>query len=105
MGTQVCAHSPRDPLQLKVFRDCKNSVSFSGRHVRARYSPGLHTHSPRKVGLADQRTALASATVRAVMLTMRRTVADGVKMCTGKAAPSKTGPIAIPPPAAVFNRL
>src|SRR4051794_1852753 len=49
--------------------------------------------------------ALASATVSAVMLTMRRTVADGVRMCTGLAAPSNTGPIAMPPPAAVFSRL
>ena len=53
----------------------------------------------------DQRAAFASATVSAVMLTMRRTVADGVRMCTGLAAPSNTGPIAIPPPAAVFSRL
>ena len=52
-----------------------------------------------------QRAALASATVSAVMLTMRRTVADGVRMCTGLAAPSSTGPIAMPPPAAVFSRL
>lgn len=55
--------------------------------------------------LSDQRAALASATVSAVMLTMRRTVADGVRMCTGLAAPSSTGPIAMPPPAAVFSRL
>jgi hypothetical protein len=52
-----------------------------------------------------QRAAFASATVSAVMLTMRRTVADGVRMCTGCAAPSSTGPIAMPPPAAVFSRL
>ena len=51
------------------------------------------------------RAAFASATVSAVMLMMRRTVADGVKMCTGWAAPSRTGPIAMPPPAAVFSRL
>ena len=35
---------------------------------------------------------------QAVILMMRRTVADGVRMCTGLAAPSKTGPMAIPPP-------
>ncbi len=52
-----------------------------------------------------QRAAFASATVKAVMLMMRRTVADGVRMCTGWAAPSSTGPIAMPPPAAVFSRL
>ena len=32
--------------------------------------------------------ALASATVSAVMLTMRRTVADGVRMCAGLSAPT-----------------
>jgi hypothetical protein len=51
------------------------------------------------------RTALASATVRAVIFTMRRTVALGVKMWTGLAAPRRTGPMAILPPAAVFKRL
>ncbi len=53
----------------------------------------------------DQRWAFASATVSAVMLTMRRTVVLGVRMCTGLAAPSSTGPMAILPPAAVFSRL
>jgi len=52
-----------------------------------------------------QRAALASATVRAVMFTTRRTVAEAVRMCTGLAAPSNTGPMAMPPPAAVFSRL
>ncbi len=45
-------------------------------------------------GFADQRSLLTSTTVQAVMLTMRRTVADGVSTCTGLAAPSSTGPIA-----------
>ena len=53
----------------------------------------------------DQRCALASATVRAVMLTMRRTVVLGVRMCTGLAAPRSTGPMAMLPPAAVLSRL
>ena len=48
------------------------------------------------VGGADGITiclaALASTTVSAVMLTMRRTVADGVRMCTGAAQPSRIGP-------------
>ena len=39
--------------------------------------------------------ALASATVKAVMFTMRRTVALAVSMCTGLAAPSSTGPMAM----------
>ena len=52
-----------------------------------------------------QRAALASATVRAVIFTIRRTVALGVRMCTGSDAPSRTGPMAMPPPAAVLSRL
>src|SRR3954468_5839328 len=51
------------------------------------------------------RGALASATASAVMLTMRRTVAEGVRMCTGRAAPSRIGPTVTPPPAAVLRRL
>ena len=39
------------------------------------------------------------------MFTSRRTLADGVRMCTGRAAPSRIGPIVTPPPAAVFSRL
>src|SRR5438034_4219221 len=39
------------------------------------------------------------------MLTTRRTVADGVRMCTGRAAPSRIGPMVTPPPEAVFSRL
>ena len=49
--------------------------------------------------------AFASVTVSAVMLTMRRTVVDGVRMCTGAAAPNKIGPTATLLPAAVFSRL
>ena len=52
-----------------------------------------------------ERPASASATVRAVMLTMRRTVAEAVSTCTGLAAPSSTGPMAMPPPAAALSRL
>ena len=36
---------------------------------------------------------------------MRRTVAEGVRMCAGRAAPSSIGPTVTPPPAAVFSRL
>src|SRR5664279_962384 len=56
-------------------------------------------------GARGQRAAFASATASAVMLMMRRTVAEGVRMCAGLAAPSSTGPMAMPPPAAVFSRL
>src|SRR5690554_5614152 len=46
-----------------------------------------------------------SAAVQAVMLAVRRTVADAVRMWTGRAAPSSTGPIATLLPAAVLSRL
>ena len=48
---------------------------------------------------------LASTTASAVMLTMRRTVAAGVRMCAGAAQPSRIGPIATLWPAADFSRL
>src|SRR6185437_4269863 len=47
----------------------------------------------------------ASTTASAVMLMMRRTVADGVRMCTGFAAPSRIGPTVMPYPPTVFRRL
>ena len=48
---------------------------------------------------------VASTTVSAVMLTMRRTVADGVRMCAGFATPSSIGPSVTPEPAATLSRL
>ena len=54
---------------------------------------------------SNQRWYTASITHSAVMLTMRRTVADGVRMCAGLAQPSSTGPIAMPLPAVVLSRL
>jgi len=51
------------------------------------------------------RCETASTTAKAVIFTIRRTVADGVKMCTGLAQPSKIGPIATPLPAVTFKRL
>src|SRR5882672_7181816 len=50
------------------------------------------------------RLEFASRTTSAVMLMMRRTVAEGVRMCTGLAAPSRIGPIATLFPAAVLSR-
>ena len=47
----------------------------------------------------------ASTTAKVVIFTIRRGVADGVRICTGFAAPNKIGPIAIPLPAAVFSKL
>ncbi len=39
------------------------------------------------------------------MLTMRRTVALVVRMCTGRAAPSRIGPIATPLLPVIFSML
>src|SRR5260221_4762327 len=47
----------------------------------------------------------ASTTQRAAMLMMRRTVAVGVRMCTGLAAPSRIGPTGIPAPPTTLRRL
>ncbi len=47
----------------------------------------------------------ASTTVSAVMLTMRRTVAVGVMTCTGRAAPSRTGPMVMPSAPVILSRL
>src|SRR5881628_1040352 len=60
---------------------------------------------PQKRLCSCPRGAFAPATVTAVMLTTRRTVADGVRMCTGRAAPSRIGPMVTPPPPAVLSRL
>src|SRR6185437_8242837 len=50
-------------------------------------------------------SACASTTASAVMLMMRRTVAVGVRMCTGFAAPRRMGPTVMPQPPTVFSRL
>ena len=39
------------------------------------------------------------------MLTTRRTVADGARMCAGKAAPSRIGPTVTPWPPVTFSTL
>lgn len=62
-------------------------------------------HAIKRLARSNHRAADASATSSAVMLTIRRTVADDVSTCTGWAAPSRIGPIAMPLPAAVFSRL
>jgi hypothetical protein len=47
----------------------------------------------------------ASTTAKVVTLTILRTVAAGVKIWIGLATPNNKGPIAMPLPAAVFNKL
>src|SRR4051812_45930945 len=47
----------------------------------------------------------ASTTASAVMLMMRRTVALGVRMCTGRAAPRSIGPTVMPAPPTTFSML
>ena len=48
---------------------------------------------------------LASTDNSAARLTMRRTVAVGVNICTGRAEPSSNGPTVSPSPATVLSRL
>ena len=47
----------------------------------------------------------ALPTASAVMLTTRRTVAEGVRMCAGRAAPSRIGPTVTPWPPVIFSTL
>jgi len=47
----------------------------------------------RGIAISSDLAALASATVSAVMLTIRLTVALGVRICTGLAAPSRINPM------------
>ena len=82
----------------RLLRDCcaaRGQSAGDSSAARGRFSAGQPVCLP----------ASASATVSAVMLTIRRTVAEGVSTCTGLSAPSNTGPMAMPPPAAVFSRL
>src|SRR5678815_2207314 len=51
------------------------------------------------------RGAFASATASAVMLTMRRTVAEGVRIWTGRPAPSRIGPMVTFSAEATLSRL
>jgi hypothetical protein len=61
---------------------------------------------PAQSVLSDQALSeTASATATAAMFTIRRTVADGVRMWAGFAAPSKIPPTVSPCPAAIRNRL
>src|SRR4029078_9387187 len=47
----------------------------------------------------------ASTTATAVMLTILRTVADGVRTCPARDAPSSIGPTVMPEPPTTFSRL
>ena len=60
---------------------------------------------PALTSLRALASRLASTTVTAVMLTMRRTVAAGVRICAGAAQPNKMGPMATLWPAADLSRL
>ena len=74
--------------------------------LRRRASDGIGLMA--RQSIASGRGALrrsASTTASAVMLTMRRTVDDGVRMCTGRAAPSRMPPTVMPLPAAMRSRL
>src|SRR5262245_1909412 len=51
------------------------------------------------------RSKPASTAASAVMFTMRRALAVGVRMCTALAAPSRIGPTVMPSPPATFRML
>ncbi len=53
----------------------------------------------------NYRCVSTSTTASAVILTMRRTLTAGSRMCTGLAVPSRIGPTVIPLPAATLSRL
>src|SRR5438105_270914 len=70
--------------------------------------PSLGTIAAMVISLGRLRYCLcdtASMTQSAVMFTIRRTVAEGVRIWTGLAQPSSTGPTAMPLPALVLSRL
>src|SRR3954468_21233038 len=64
---------------------------------------GCHAEPP----IAGSRYCAVSAsrTESAVMFTMRRTVLVGVRMCAGRAAPSRIGPTVMPSPATTLSAL
>ena len=78
MSTQ--SHLRRSSVKscCEPFRDCGTVLC-----------PGYFCGLSVLIHAADQRAAFASATVRAAMLMIRRTVADGVRTCTGSAAPKQ----------------
>src|SRR6185295_2235568 len=78
---------------------CGHAVATGGRAWGR-----AHGFSSARASRYAGRCTLASTTVSAVMLTIRRTVAEGVRMCTGFATPSRIGPSVTPPPAATLSR-
>ena len=82
-----------DAATLAAYRD----------HLLPRAS--VVTPNRREALLLTGQPAPASTAASAVMLTMRRTLATGSRMCTGFAAPSRMGPTVMPLLAAIFRRL
>ena len=87
-------HLQQRSLSYRV-EESGESASFSGR---------ILSIAEMQCGYADL-TRLASITVNAAMLTIRRTVELDVRMFTGALAPSKNGPTATLLPAPVLSRL
>jgi hypothetical protein len=65
----------------------------------------LPTDTCRNYNFTCPASCCASTTASAVMFTMRRTVELVVRICTGRAAPSSTGPIATPLLPVIFSML
>ena len=87
-------HLPKEMIYERELLICRITARSSNREERATTNY--------LISVAFHRAAFASTTVNATMLTMRRTVAEGVRMC---AEPSNTGPTATFLPAAVLSRL
>ena len=66
---------------------------------------GLPPDAPSQSASVHQPQALAQATAKAVMLSTRRTVAAGVRMCAVAAVPISTGPTVTPPLVVVLSTL
>jgi FAD/FMN-containing dehydrogenase len=81
---------------------CSSSITASAaRTGPPTASAGAREHARPSAQYASVacRSIAQSTTVSAVMLTMRRTVAEGVRMFTGFATPSRIGPSVTPAPA------
>ncbi len=95
------AAQDRERVLLRVAEDVAHRLDHAdlvggARAASSQHQSGSRFHRAGFTRTGDcswPRGALASATASAVMLTMRRTVAEGVRMCTGRAAPSRIGPM------------
>src|SRR6185503_8782092 len=104
------AAQDREWVLHRPAEDVTNGLEDADLVSSARTAAGEHKCRPRVRAVQNRlcswpRGAPASTTASAVMFTIRRTVAEGVTMCTARAAPSRIGPIVTPSAEVVFSRL